>query len=48
MMADNDKEQIAIERKQRDKATEWKTGEEVFRWWMEEEFPNQIGLFDEF
>lgn len=36
------------ERKIRGKRTDWKTGEEVFHWWMEDGvLPGQIGLFDE-
>ncbi len=37
-------DKMLLEREKRGKETKWKTGEEVFRWWVMEEFPNQISL----
>ena len=38
---------MLLEREKAGKEIHWKTGNEVFSWWMEEYFPNQIGLFDD-
>lgn len=41
-------DRMLLEREQRGKATKWKSGEEVFRWWMEDnDIPGQMSI-DEF
>lgn len=37
-------DKMLLEREKARKGTKWKTGEEVFFWWIEEYFPNQIAL----